>query len=147
MDAADLAREVCTFDHRRDRPSPLVLIVCPIGATRLLKETAFKITAPVEDGRQIIRCDIPAFPPPRSRRTVLDYDRTNLDGAASCIEGYMLNNNVHELRLLLLEVSDGGWFENDRLVGRWTFAQESQIQNGSRLISIQSILKSLFTRD
>ncbi|KAL3770498.1 hypothetical protein ACHAWU_009337 [Discostella pseudostelligera] len=142
MDAADLAREVCAYNQLLDRPSRLVLAVIPVGTIRMAKEFTLKVTAPVENGSQIVRCEIPSFPPPRSRRTVLDYEFTNLEGVAACIEGYMLNNNIHELRLF--EVTNGEFFENDSLVGKWSFNNENERVNDSRLQRILSILKSLF---
>ena len=107
----------------------------------MAKELTLQVTAPVENGCKILRCDIPPFPPPRSRRTVLDYETTNLEGVASCIEGYMLNNNIHELRLL--EVTEGELFENDCLVGRWSFLNENDLQSQR----ILRILKSLLVSD
>jgi len=142
MDAADLAREVCAYNQLLDRPSRLVLAVIPVGTIRMAKEFTLKVTAPVENGSQIVRCEIPSFPPPRSRRTVLDYEFTNLEGVAACIEGYMLNNNIHELRLF--EVTNGEFFENDSSVGKWSFNNENERVNDSRLQRILSILKSLF---
>jgi len=141
MDAADLAREVCAYNQLLDRPSRLVLAVIPVGTIRMAKEFTMKVTAPVENGCQIVRCDIPPYPP-RSRRTVLDYEFANLEGVAACIEGYMLNNNIHELRLF--EVTNGEFFENDSLVGKWSFNNENERGNDSRSQRILSILKSLF---
>jgi len=142
MDAADLAREVCAYNQLLDRPSRLVLAVIPVGTIRMAKEFTLKVTAPVENGSQIVRCEIPSFPPPRSRRTVLDYEFTNLEGVAACIEGYMLNHNIPELRLF--EVTNGEFFENDSSVGKWSFNNENERVNDSRLQRILSILKSLF---
>ncbi len=101
----------------------------------MVKELTLQVTAPVENGRQILRVDIPAYPRPRSWRTVLDYDATNLEGVASCIEGYMFNNDLDELRLF--EVTGG--LSRDCLVGTWSLLKDNEIQSQR----IPHILKSL----
>ena len=140
MDAADLAREVCSYNNLLDRPSRLVLAVCPIESIRVPKEIIFQVTAPVVNGCRILRCEIPPSPPSRSWRMVIDYDATNLEGAASCIEGYMLSNNFHELRLL--EVTEGR-YANDGLVGKWSLMKKNELQSQR----IPQILKSLLVRN
>lgn len=144
MDAADLAREVCAYNNLLDRPSRLDLTVWPIGSIRGLKEFTLQVTTPVENGQQLVRCYIPPFPPPRSRRTVLDYNSTtNLEGAAAFIDGYItLTGGSLELRLYeAMEQKD--YFEGDCLLGRFPVNNEDG-SNIPRIQRILSALKSLF---
>ena len=144
MDAADLAREVCAYNNLLDRPSRLVLTVCPIGSIRVIKEFALQVTTPVENGQQLVRCNIPPFPPPRSRRTVLDYNSTNnLEGVAACIDGYItLIGGSLELRVYeAMERTDH--FDGDCLLGRFPVNNEDGL-NIPRIQRIQAALKSLF---
>ena len=163
MDAADLAREVVAYNQPNDRPPRLVLVIYSRswrGRDVRNENNTMRITAPIENGRLILRVAFPRpndAPPAIGRhaqnniqaaeeRTVLDYDGTNnLEGAASCIEGHMSYRDNHDV--MLFNLLDNGDLGANPLA-RWSlsFEEERGNQTISRLRIIQQILKSLLLK-
>ena len=159
MDARDLAREVVAYAQPQDRSSPLVLVVyCPTWRGRDVRNEhiTMRITAPVENGRLILRL---TFPTPNytptlgqndaqndnvsSARIILEYDGVNnLEGAASCIEGFMTCRANYGM--MLFKMSENGNLGPISLA-KWdlSFQEERGNQTASRLQIIQQILRSL----
>lgn len=123
--ASDLAREIIAKTQLHDRSSPLVLIVYSRSLSgRIIRNESetMRITAPAHQGRIVIRISFPNpnFAAaatqtqrdgdrhnPSRQQTVLDYDATTcLEGAASCVVGYMSYRDHQDIMMFLLE-SDG----------------------------------------
>ncbi|KAL7466081.1 hypothetical protein ACHAXS_006378 [Conticribra weissflogii] len=160
--ASDLAREIITHTQILDRPSPLVLVVYSRSLSGRILRNEFetmRITAPVDRGRIVLRISFPAMnisptavqthgeeddQNPSRQRTVLDYDaKTCLEGAASCVVGYMSYRDHHDVMMFLLE-SDG---ELGQLpLAKWSLDDNSFSDAGTASYKIQTtqpILRSL----
>lgn len=161
MEATDLARQVAAFNQPADRPSPLVLVVFSQrwrGLDIRNRNLTMRITAPIEDGRLVLRI---VFPTPNYTPTIgrnnaetnvqtegatLEYDGSNnLEGAAACIEGHMALRDVHDI--MLFDFLDDGELGANPL-SRWSlcFEGERGNQTSSRLHILQQILRSLSVR-
>lgn len=157
MDAADLAREVVAYNQLRDRPSPLVLVVYSrmwrgqLGVRN--RAVTMRITSPIENGQLMLRV---SFPPlganghgldDQGGRAVLEYDAVNnLEGVASCIEGYMTHSGNYDMILfVLLENGDLG----PNPLGKWHLDQVGDgghCRTATRIQILQQILRSLLVR-
>jgi hypothetical protein len=85
-----------------------------------------RITAPVVNGESVFRVSFPLtnytavnssgnLSVQQSQRTVLDYKRENVGGAAACVEGYMTHRDQRDVMLFTLENGELGPFP----LGRW----------------------------
>jgi hypothetical protein len=134
MDAADLAKEVCTYNKLRDRPSRAALVLCH---TNFATDEILMITSPIESGRQLFRLV------GKDKIAKIDYDPNNSECVAACVDACMTNG--YDLRLISL--SDTGVPEGQYLaVWKYTyFFKEPDLH--SRLQQIQVVLKTLLTAD
>ena len=151
MNAQDLAREVVAYNNPRDRPSSLVLVVfCRSWRGRDVRNEnhTMRITAPIEDGRILLRIVFPTIihegnHTVQTNKTVLEYDATsNTEGAASCIEGFCTCRDNHEI--IMFKLLEDGELGAEPLT-RWSlsFPKEKDNQTTTRLQIIQQILRSL----
>eukprot|EP00956_Cyclotella_meneghiniana_P031001 scaffold80153_cov77-Cyclotella_meneghiniana.AAC.3 len=164
MSARDIASEIITLTKQPDKPSPLVLVVYSRSTSsssrgprdfRNENET-MRITAPTIDGEVIFRISFPLTNYTtvdseghlsnmrQSQRTVLEYKLDNIQGAASCVEGYMSYRDQRDIMLFPLNGSDLGPFP----LGRWCFDESRGGLNDPkklnlRLTVIQQVLLSL----
>mmetsp|Transcript_17949 Transcript_17949/g.37530 ORF Transcript_17949/g.37530 Transcript_17949/m.37530 type:complete len:165 (+) Transcript_17949:44-538(+) len=151
--ASDLAREIIAQTQLHDRSSPLVLVVYSRSLSgRILRNEleTMRITAPVHQGRIVIRISfpIPNFTAtavqtqrdgdghnPSRQQAVLDYDATTcLEGTASCVVGYMTHRDHRDIMMFFLE-SEGklGQFP----LARWSLDDNSSPGAGITSYKIQ----------
>ncbi|KAL7482330.1 hypothetical protein ACHAW6_008004 [Cyclotella cf. meneghiniana] len=165
MSASDIAKEIITLTKRTDRQSPLALIVYSRSSLSSRGPRDFRnendtmrITAPTINGDIIFRISFPLtnytalnasgnLSIQQSQRTVLEYNaRHNVQGAASCVEGYMTYRDQRDVVLVTLEENgtDLGPFS----LGRWCLedsrgGSSDAAKTSSRLNVMQQILMSL----
>eukprot|EP00970_Alexandrium_tamarense_P008680 scaffold1657_cov182-Alexandrium_tamarense.AAC.23 len=127
MSAQDLAREIISLSQTPDRPSPLVLVVYSRSSSRgrprdfRNENDTMRVTAPTIGGEVILRVSFPApnYTPSiggggigdgesqvgsrQTLRTILEYVAWhNLEGASSCVEGYMSYRDQRDVMLFTL---------------------------------------------
>lgn len=160
--ASELAKEIVQLSQRQDRASPLVLIVYS-RSTRYAdirnEQGTMRVTAPIEGGKLIFRV---CFPDPNttntpihlrqqnvnnnielSEQTILDYDAENIEGAATCIEGYMSYRDKRDV--MLFQVIDNGALGQFPL-SRWTLQENQSAKTASRVQTLQKILNVLLVK-
>mmetsp|Transcript_18461 Transcript_18461/g.31220 ORF Transcript_18461/g.31220 Transcript_18461/m.31220 type:complete len:169 (-) Transcript_18461:591-1097(-) len=156
--ASELAKEIVQMSQRQDRTSPLVLIVYS-RSTRSRdirnEQETMRITAPIEGGKLIFRISFPIqnYTPilgnnvhdnnQLADQTILDYDADNIEGAATCIEGYMSYRDKRDVMLFqVIHNGDLGQFP----LSRWTLEENQSGKTGSRVQTLQKILNVLLVK-
>lgn len=160
--ASELAKEIVQMSQRQDRASPLVLIVYS-RSTRSAdirnEQETMRVTAPIENGKLILRV---CFPVPNTtytpihlrqqnvhtnnqlaEQTILDYDADNIEGAATCIEGYMSYRDKRDV--MLFQMIDNGALGQFPL-SRWTLEENQSGKTASRVQTMQKILNVLLVK-
>jgi len=132
MDASDLAREIVTYNMLPDRTSPLALVV----GGHLIAGSTFAVTAPIENGRQILRVIYP-----QRNWAKIDYDCHNLEGVAICIDAQMIARETTWIELI--KQSERPRVMDDEL-SSWQVNDESR---AIRIQEIKQILTSLLVID
>lgn len=163
--AADLAREIISQSQLRCRPSPLALVVYSRSLSgRILRNEneTMRITAPIDRGQLILRVSfpVPNYAPAIGRniqhqndddnqlqRTMLEYNaREDLEGAASCVVGYMSYRDQRDVMMFsVMANGDLGPFP----LARWSLDESSCPESGHtayRLQIVQQILRALLVR-
>lgn len=156
--ASELAKEIVAMSQRRDRTSPLVLIVYS-RSTRSRdirnEQETMRITAPIENGQLIFRVCFPIqnYAPILGNnlhdsnqlveQTILDYDEGNIDGAATCIEGYMSYRDKRDV--MLFQAIDNGNLGQFPM-SRWTVEENQSGNTASRIKTLQQILNVLLVK-
>ncbi len=125
MDASDLAREIVTYNMLPDRTSPLALVV----GYHLIAGSTFVVTAPIENGRQILRVIYP-----QRNWAKIDYDCHNLEGVAICIDAQMIARETTWIELI-----SGRPRVMDDELSSW----QVNVNDESRAIRIQEIKQIL----
>ena len=113
--ATDLAKEIIFQSRPRDRPSSLALVIYSRATGRDLwsEHENMRITAPIDDGEHVLRI---IFPVPNYNHAIdqnnqisllerakLEYNaRDNIEGAASCIEGFMSYTDQRDVMMFTL---------------------------------------------
>ena len=124
MDAADLAKEVCTYNKLRDRPSHLTLFLTSGG---------MMITSPIENGRQRFHLS--------GSGIEVNYDPDNTEALAMIVDAIIIVETESSLELRSMR--------NFRsLLASWRadyFLKECDYH--SRLRKIQVVLKTLLIAD
>ena len=163
MSARDIAREIVTMTKPPDRPAHHVLIVFSRSTSSSSRgprdfrneNDTMRITAPTVNGEVIFRISYPLtnyttlntdghLSMRQSRRTVLEYTSSNVQGAAACVEGYMTYRDQRDIMLFTLDGTELGPFP----LGRWCLDESrggstDSAKMSSRLNVIQQILTSL----
>lgn len=156
--ASELAKEIVSMSQRRDRASPLVLIVYS-RSTRSRdirnEHETMRVTAPIENGQLIfrVRFPVPNYSPIIGNnardsdqvvdQTILDYDTDNIEGAATCIEGYMSYRDKRDV--MLFQVMENGNL-GQYPMSRWTLEENQSGKTGSRVKTLQQILNVLLVK-
>lgn len=156
--ASELAKEIVSMSQRRDRTSPLVLIVYS-RSTRSRdirnEQETMRVTAPIENGQLIFRVSFPAptYTPIIGynardsdqvvEQTILDYDADNIEGAATCIEGYMSYRDKRDVMLFPV-IGNGNLGQYP--MSRWTLEENQSGKTGSRVKTLQQILSVLLVK-
>ena len=156
--ASELAKEIVSMSQRRDRTSPLVLIVYS-RSTRSRdirnEQETMRVTAPIENGQLIFRVSFPAptYTPIIGNnardsdqvveQTILDYDADNNEGAATCIEGYMSYRDKRDVMLFPV-IGNGNLGQYP--MSRWTLEENQSGKTGSRVKTLQQILSVLLVK-
>mmetsp|Transcript_30399 Transcript_30399/g.47630 ORF Transcript_30399/g.47630 Transcript_30399/m.47630 type:complete len:164 (-) Transcript_30399:561-1052(-) len=161
--ASELAREIVQMSQRQDKASSLVLIIYS-RSTRSAdirnEHETMRVTAPIEGGKLILRV---CFPVPNTahtpihlrqqnfhnnnqsaEQTILDYDADNIEGAATCIEGYMSYRDKRDVMLFQVIGTNGalGQFP----LSRWTLEENQSGKTASRVQTLQKILNVLLVK-
>lgn len=163
MSAKDIAKEIVTLTKQPDRPSPLVLIVYSRSTSSASRgprdfrneNDTMRITAPRTSGEIVFRISYPLtsyttlnseghLSMRQSHRTVIEYKQNDIQGAASCVEGYMSYRDQRDIMLFTLNGRELGPFP----LGRWCLEESrcgssDSIKMNSRLDVIRQILMSL----
>ena len=154
--ASELAKEIVQLSQRRDRASPLALIVysrSTISRDIRNERENMRVTAPIEDGKLIFRI---CFPAPNAyplgsnvdrnqiaEQTILDFDEDNIEGAATCIEGYMTYRGKEDV--MLFHFSENGDLRQLPL-SRWIMDKRKAESTDERIKTLKQILRTLLVR-
>jgi hypothetical protein len=100
-----------------------------------------RVEAPIEGGKPIFRI---CFPLPndndqRVQQTILNYDAANVEGAATCIEGYMSYRDKRDVMLFPIIEGNMGPFP----LSRWTLEENSSGKTCSRANTLKQIVSVL----